>query len=159
MKCFHPVRWLSKPRARSTRRRERKEEPKKKFTVPDREPSIDNPEDYKLGRDSDTKKFRPNEVKTAWRIQEALQQPLERISGGGDWVAPDGKVYDAAGPAPKEFFNIDEFSASIDRHLLKSGITPVIDVTGMPTEQVEQVNNYITSLPPEERAKLLKIGF
>ena len=134
-----------------------KEEPKKKFTVPDREPSIDNPEDYKLGWDSDTKKFRPNEVKTAWRIQEALQQTLERISGGGSWVAPDGKVYDAAGPARKEFFNIDEFSASIDRHLLKSGITPVIDVTGMPTEQVEQINNYITSLPPEERAKLLKI--
>ena len=139
--------------------RDDEKQPKKKFTAPDREPSIDNPEDYKLGWDSDTQKFRPNEVKTAWRIQEALQQPLERISGGGDWVAPDGKVYDAVGPAPKEFFNIDEFGASIDRHLLKSGITPVIDATGMPTEQVEEINNYITRLPPEERAKLLKIGF
>ena len=104
--------------------RQRKAAEEKIQRLPDREPSIDNPEDYKLGWDSDTQKFRPNEVKTAWRIQEALQQPLERISGGGDWVAPDGKVYDAVGPAPKEFFNIDEFSASIDRHLLKSGITP-----------------------------------
>jgi hypothetical protein len=135
------------------------EQPKKKFTVPDREPSESNPEDYKLGWDPDRDEFVVGEVKTAWRLQEILQQPLDRSAIGGDFIAPDGKVYDAMGPVPDEYFNIDKFTNSINIHLRKSEMTTVIDLTGMSSNNVEMVDDYISTLPSEARAKIIKVGF
>jgi hypothetical protein len=133
-------------------------ESNRKFTVPDREPSIDNPEDYKLGWDSDKKEFLSGEVKTAWRLQELLQQPLKRSTIGGDFIAPEGKVYDAMGPVPDKYFNMKEFANSINDHLLKSEMTTVIDLTGMRPNNIKMVDDYLSTLPPEARAKIIRIG-
>jgi len=134
--------------------------PKEKFKVPDREPSIEIPEDKALGTDLESGQFRPNEVKTAWRLQEELQQPLARdATKAGDWVGPDGKIYDAVGPAPSEYLSAKSFNKSIDSHLLKSGTISVIDVTGLNAEQIAQVDAYVSSLPPESLAKIITIGF
>ena len=137
-----------------------KEEPKKKFTVPDREPSIDNPDDYKLGYDPATKQFRPNEVRTAWRLQDKLQQPLTRdLTEAGDWVGTDGTTYDAIGPVPQEYFNAERFNASIGRHLNKSNVMSVVDLTGVDAENIVKVQEYISGLPSESQEKLMRIGF
>jgi hypothetical protein len=135
------------------------ERPKKRFTVPDREPSIDNPEDYKLGWDPAKEDFVAGEVKTAWRLQEILQQPLDRSAIGGDFIGPDGRVYDAMGPVPDEHFNMKDFVASIKTHLRKSEMTTVIDLTGMNSYNIERIDDYVSSLPSEARSKIIKIGF
>jgi hypothetical protein len=134
-------------------------ESRKRLTVPDREPSVNNPEDYKLGWDPAKNKFVAAEVKTAWRLQKILQQPLQRSTIGGDFVAPDGKVYDAMGPVPDERFNMNKFANSIKTHLRKSEITTVIDLTGMKSDNVKMVDDYISTLPSERRAMIIKIGF
>ncbi len=149
----------SPPPEEPEKRKNEPAEPKRTFTVPDREPSIDNPEDYKLGWDPAKNKFVAEEVKTAWRLQEILQQPLERSAIGGDFVAPDGKVYDAVGPVPDERFNMTKFANSIKTHLRKSEMTTVIDLTGMKPDNMRIVDDYISTLPPEHRAKIIKIGF
>jgi hypothetical protein len=124
-----------------------------------RAPSEDNPEDYRLGFDPATGKFVSEEASTGRQLEQLLGKQLQRYPGGGlDWVDEAGTTYDAVGPVDAKYFDAQSFTDSIRKHLLKSDFT-VIDFTGMDADQVSKVEDYISGLPPEARAKLLKLGF
>jgi hypothetical protein len=114
-----------------------------------------------LGLDPAKKVFSPEEAATGTRLEQILGQKINRDpSGASDWIGRGGRTYDAVGPVPVEHFNVESFKKSIDGHLLKQGLDRVVvDMTGMPTRQTVPVAEYIATLSPAARARILKIGF
>ncbi|WP_147296530.1 hypothetical protein [Nocardia farcinica] len=79
---------------------------------------------------------------------------------GYDWYDDLGRHYDALGDgSTSQYFKLDEFTNSIDKHLLKSNDFTVIDMTGYTPQQISDVSNYISSLPSESQTKIIKVGF
>lgn len=61
---------------------------------------------YNLGFDPASNKFNSNEAAAGQRLELQLGIKFTRDpSGAGDWVDSTGKVYDAVGPAPTQYFN------------------------------------------------------
>ena len=68
-----------------------------------------------------------------------------------------GRTFDAMGDGTKsKYFNLDQFKASIDHHLLKGNTFTVIDMTGYTADQISPVKAYVDTLPG---AKIIRIGF
>ena len=97
-----------------------------------------------LGMDSATGLYRPSEAATATRLEQQLGRRLERDqTGHADWVDSAGRTYDAVGPVPQQYFDLNSFSKSITGHLLKQGLDRVVvDTTGMTNSQISQIKNY-----------------
>ncbi len=69
-------------------------------------------------------------------------------------------AYDAMGtPQASKYWNWQDFQRSIDRHLLKSNTTTIIDLTDFAPEQISRVRNYVNSLAPELQKRIIRIGF
>lgn len=79
---------------------------------------------------------------------------------GHDWVDDLGRTYDALGDGTRsQYFKLDQFTRSIDSHLLKSNDFTVIDMTGYTPQQIGDVARYVDSLTPAQQAKIVRVGF
>jgi hypothetical protein len=58
-----------------------------------------------------------------------------------------------------QYFNAQQFTQSIDSHLLKGNDFTVVDMTGYTPEQVAGVRNYIDGLPASSQALTRRVGF
>src|SRR6185295_10575866 len=105
--------------------------------------------------------LRPPEVETGKRLSRKLGVPLaESPHDGADFVDPSGKSYGAMGvPNASQYWNQKNFLGSIDKHFLKSADYVVIDLTGFTPEQIAIVRQHLSTLPPHQLAKLIRIGF
>lgn len=114
-----------------------------------------------VGTVANVKKLRPAEVETGKRLSRKLGVPLaESPHDGADFIDPAGKTYEAMGvPDAAKYWPQKKFLESIDKHFLKSVDYVVIDLTGFSEEQISIVKQYLSKLPPEQVAKLIRIGF
>ena len=125
---------------------------------------------HALGDDPATGKYRPNEEATAVRVEEQEGTQLERYQpegpgDKGDWVDPKtGKVYDGCSPAKSEHFEkgFGKYPDAMQDHLNNPNVDRVVvdttDLNLTPAQQT-QLTNYLDSLPPEQQAKVVRIGF
>jgi len=110
--------------------------------------------------------LRPAEQETLVRLQqqypdEGLQANPEAARGGPDYVDSQGRAWDQMGnPQTSQFWGQQkqQFMAQISRHAAKYYRT-VVDLTGFTSQQVQEVKQYIDSLPEAEQAKIIRIGF
>lgn len=118
----------------------------------------------RLGYDPDNKRFRTHEADAAESIENQIGAPLTRLDSKvhptktGDWLDPAGRTWDAVGPVPPTYFNLQSFTAQIDGHMLKQGLDFVwVDLKGLSSAQRRDVLTHINAMP--RRAKpVLKIG-
>lgn len=110
--------------------------------------------------------LRPHEQATVARLAEDPGFAERTFSAppppdpGYDWHDDLGHHYDALGDGTKsQYFRLDQFKNSIDRHLLKSNDFTVVDMTGYTDQQVSDVREHVDQLPPESRAKIIRVGF
>ena len=128
------------------------------------EPAIEPAE---LNSDSFSSYARPSEQATAERLAESHREFDGEIfeaapapDPGYDWTDSSGRTYDAMGDGTKsKYFDLDQFTDSIDHHLLKGNDFTVIDMTGYSPEQAAAVRDYVDSLPPEAQANIRRLGF
>lgn len=79
---------------------------------------------------------------------------------GHDWIDDLGRRYDALGDGTKsQYFKPDQFTKSIDSHLLKSNDFTVIDMTGYKVDQIAAVKQYVDALPAVKQAMIIRVGF
>lgn len=106
----------------------------------------------RLGTDPASGRYRAAEADAALRLQ-ARVGPLHRATtGDADWIDESGRTYDAVGPVPAPFFNVDSFNASIDAHLRKQGVNfIVVDLTGLSSGQRAAVQTHIDRLAEKGR--------
>jgi hypothetical protein len=114
---------------------------------------------------------RPAEAKTAERL--AAEHPPEHPEFNGrtfeappspdpgyDWKDDLGRTYDAMGDGSKSrYFNLRQFTKSIDSHLLNDNDFTVIDMTGYTPEQVAAVREYVNGLAASSQALIGRVGF
>jgi hypothetical protein len=122
-----------------------------------------------LGADPATGQFRQNEMDTALRLEAATGAHLERFQPGpgekGDWHDRiTGLVYDGCSPGPEPYFNKswNKYTRSLADHLAHPTVARVvIDVTGLglKPEQLQKLESHLASLPAEQHAKIVRIGF
>jgi uncharacterized protein YukE len=107
--------------------------------------------DPSLGEDPAGGKFRPNEYRTALRIELSKGVVLTRASeqSGADWIDEDGVSYDAVGPVPSKFFEQqwENLQTRITGHMDKAYYVPV-DIDGLTPGQVATVKQFIAPLGP-----------
>ena len=110
-----------------------------------------------LGWDPDAGKFRSNELQGVLRLEEYLGVQVERLPKGvgGDFIGPDGTVYDLVGPLPTEHFKLSDILQSINRHLRKSINKTVVDFTGLTSDQKAAILYNIMNI---DSAKIILIG-
>lgn len=116
--------------------------------------------------DSSMANARPAEQRTAARVADDPQFDGRTFSAppppdpGHDWTDDQGRTYDALGDGSKaQYFQLAQFTRSIDSHLLKSNDYTVIDVTGYTPTQIAAIKSYVDSLPSEKTAKIIRVGF
>jgi RHS repeat-associated protein len=102
-----------------------------------------------------------DEVATGLRAEAQFGVRLEESAHvGADFVDDLGRSYDALGtPSAAINWNETDFLNSIDRHLLKSNDFTIIDLTGFTQGQIDLVNGHLSTLSPEQLAKIKRIGF
>jgi filamentous hemagglutinin len=115
-----------------------------------------------LGIDPAKGKYIVDEAKTGIRLEGTVGSRLERdLTGNGDWIAANGRTYDAASPPPTRFFNdvtFAQWQGSMQSHFLKQGLDViVVDVVtrGLTPQQVNKVLAYVQSLSPAQQARVL----
>lgn len=101
------------------------------------------------------------ELATGKRLSKKLGVPLaESPHKGADFVDAAGKTYDALGtPAASRYWNQKDFIKAINDHLLKSNDLTVIDLTGFTPEQITVVQRHLSTLKPDQLAKIIRVGF
>lgn len=109
---------------------------------------------------------RPQEQRTAARLTDDPRFDGRTFHGepppdpGHDWHDDQGRTYDALGDGTKsQYFRLDQFTRSIDSHLLKSNDFTVIDMTGYTPDQIRDVTAHLDSLPADKLAKVVRVGF
>lgn len=119
--------------------------------------------ELELGIDPDRGILSKNEIDSALRIEKKLGISLER-SQIGDWKDNQGIYYDAIGPVenPSLNFDFDSFTNSItEKHLYnpsKSEVsTFVVDMTGHPVFQIEEIKTFIQNLDKLDQERLIFI--
>lgn len=118
------------------------------------------------GLDPSMRHARPQEQRTAARLTDDPRFDGRTFHGepppdpGHDWRDDQGRTYDALGDGTKsQYFRLDQFTRSIDSHLLKSNDFTVIDMTGYTPDQIRDVGSYLDSLPADKLAKVVRVGF
>ena len=89
------------------------------------------------------------EKQTGARLAKQMGEVLEVAEHvGSEFVTAAGKTIDAMGVphAYGRFWNWNQFSLSIRKHLSKSNDHTVIDLTGASPEQIAQIQEYVESL-------------
>jgi len=109
---------------------------------------------------------RPAEVRTAERLAQSPEFDGRTFEAppppdpGYDWVDDTGRTYDAMGDGTKsQYFKLQQFTDSIDSHLLKGNDITVIDMTGYTPEQIAAVTKYVDGLPAASQALIRRVGF
>src|SRR5262249_53435782 len=103
-------------------------------------------------------RFRAHEADAAEHLEQSKRrnfEPHDEDAPGekkpGDWIDPvTKKTYDGVGPVPSGVaFNLGEFTAQIQKHILKQDLDVVfVDLSGRTDVEVQQVLAYIRGLPP-----------
>ena len=103
----------------------------------------------------------PDELLTGQRLEQLLGKGLrESPHVGAEYIDDLGRAFDALGGLnASKFWNEGKFLNSIRKHLLKSDVTTVIDLTGFTPQQIVAVQKFLGTLSPEELAKIIRIGF
>ncbi|TLF92277.1 hypothetical protein FEK35_30845 [Nocardia cyriacigeorgica] len=116
--------------------------------------------------DDSIKSLRPHEQATVARLAEDPRFAGRTFKAppppdpGYDWYDDLGRHYDALGDGSNsQHFKLDQFTNSIDKHLLKSNDFTVIDMTGYTPQQIADVSKYVNSLPPASQEKIIRVGF
>jgi Domain of unknown function (DUF4157)/CdiA C-terminal tRNase domain len=135
---------------------------------PTPEPMTEVQRQHLLGEDPATGQFRQREMDTALRL-EATGAHLERFQPAagqkGDWRdANTGLVYDGCSPGSEPFFNKSwkKYQRSLEDHLNHPGVDRVVlDVTtlNLTSAQLQQLTDHLGSLPANQQAKIVRIGF
>jgi hypothetical protein len=120
------------------------------------EPSDEATRRRQLGLDPATQRYRPLEERAALRLEQRVG-PLRRDpTGTSDWIDGQGVTYDAVGPVPAGWLNVQAFVRQIDKHLLKRGLAKVvIDLTGFTAVERRAVFTHLRRLRPAERARIM----
>ncbi|MSQ48572.1 MAG: hypothetical protein EXR78_09375 [Deltaproteobacteria bacterium] len=113
------------------------------------------------------KRARPAEQRTAKRLADDHPEFDGRTfeappppDPGHDWVDDLGRKYDAMGDGTKsQYFRLDQFTKSIDSHLLKGNDFTVIDMTGYRADQIAAVRQYVDALPTAKQEMIKMVGF
>jgi hypothetical protein len=110
-------------------------------------------------------KFNVGEMQTALRVEGERGVRLTRdTSGDLEWYDEAGRGYDAVGNSPAEHLNIEQFTNSIKKHLLKMDRNgrPVsfipVDVNTYSAGQIAQIREFIATLTASERARIFLVG-
>jgi len=106
---------------------------------------------------------RVSEGRSAFRLELALPGTrLERSNNPYvDYFDQYGRSYELmgnVGTVPFWSKQRGPFMAQIDKHLEKADIL-AIDLTGFPDHIKREVKTYIDGLPPDQRARIVRIGF
>jgi hypothetical protein len=114
-----------------------------------------------VGTVANVRRLRPAELETGKRLSRKLGVPLkESPHEAEELIDQAGKTYDAYGvPAAARYWNEKKFMEGIQNHLLKSVDFIVIDLTGFSPAQIAAVERYLSTLPPGQLAKIIRIGF
>jgi len=117
------------------------------------------PRERTLGTDPKNRQFRQAEADAARRLEEGVG-PLKRDpTGAGDWIDEAGRVYDAVGPIPDAYFDLQQVARSIRGHLLKHGVdTIVVDVTGLTASKAARIRSFISGLDAGSRSRIIVQG-
>jgi hypothetical protein len=109
-----------------------------------------------LGLDAATGGFRAGEAQVGWDLESLLGTRLTRASVG-DWIDPmSGTTFDAVGPVPTEFLDVESFAGAIDEHLATQAYDRVVvDLRGLSSGQVEAIDQYLGTLSPADSARLI----
>lgn len=116
--------------------------------------------------DPNLDRLRPAEKETLDRAkQQYPERGLKAASEerDGEYVDSEGRTYDQMGnPQTSRFWNdrsAQKFYRSIDAHLRKSTDFTLIDLTGFSEQSRADISAYVDSLPPDQQAKIVRIGF
>lgn len=122
-----------------------------------------------LGDDPATGRPRAGETRTAVRLEETEGITLRRFQPHdgekGDWFDPNtGLVYDGCSPAPSQHFERSwpQYREALDEHLAHPTVDRVVvDVSdlNLTPSQVETLSSHLNSLPPDQQAQIVRIGF
>ncbi|QRK11627.1 hypothetical protein JQX13_17070 [Archangium violaceum] len=116
--------------------------------------------------DESMRHARPAEQRTAQRLADDPDfdgrtfKGIEGKDPGYDWVDDLGRKYDALGDGTKsQYMKLEQFTKSIDHHLLKGNDFTVVDMTGYTAEQIAAVKQYVDALPAAKQAMIVRVGF
>jgi len=114
-----------------------------------------------VGTVANVTRLREAELETGKRLSRKLGVPLkEGAHVGEEFVDPAGRTYDAMGaPRAAQYWNPKDFTRSINDHLHKSVDFVVIDMTGFTPEQISIVEQHLSTLPPGQLARIIRVGF
>ena len=101
------------------------------------------------------------EQQTAGRLQELGYKLTESEHEGAEYIDQLGRSWDQMGTPQASWFWRDgaDFLNSVDEHLAKSIDKLVIDMTGFPEDQIEQVREHLSTLDPADLDRIVQIGF
>jgi hypothetical protein len=90
------------------------------------------------------------------RLENQLGQELQRAALGADYVGIGNNTsYDLLGTEfTPEYFNLEDASNSIRRHLLKQGVITVIDLSKITSMQAADVRQFVQSLSESEQTRI-----
>ncbi len=110
---------------------------------------------------SNATRLTSDELATARRLEAKLGRSLKESPHiGAEYIDDLGRTYDALGvPKASQFWNERQFLNSIKEHLRKTNNFTVIDLTGFTAAQIDAVRKYLSTLTPEQLARIIKIGF
>jgi hypothetical protein len=81
---------------------------------------------------------------------------IERAAkgSGADWVDTGKTTYDLVGPVPAQYFNAQSFTSQVLGHLAKVD-RPVLDLRGLGTAQIAEVDKFISGLAASDQRRLI----
>jgi uncharacterized protein YukE len=119
-----------------------------------------------IGDDPNLGRLSGAELATLRRLQGMLPDRKFTVSPeerDGEYTDDEGRTYDQMGDTDTSKYwnsaNSQNFFDAIDRHLLKSVDFTVIDLTGFSKQSISDITDYVESLPEQEQAKIIRIGF
>ncbi|MFE9578230.1 hypothetical protein ACFYO1_17715 [Nocardia sp. NPDC006044] len=124
-------------------------------------PGANNPaEDPNIGRLSESERA---SLERAQQLHPELELRAAAEERDGEYVDKDGKTYDQMGnPKTSEYWSPkveQQFKDALDAHLNKSIDHTLVDLTGFSEESRRSIKEYVDSLSPQKREKIVRIGF
>ncbi|MCP3998617.1 MAG: RHS repeat-associated core domain-containing protein, partial [bacterium] len=102
------------------------------------------------------KGFVASEARIGMQLEGVVGRLRRDPSADFDWILSGSrKTFDAVGPAPREFFNLDSFTTAIRDHLRKNGLDEVVvGLEGLTGNQKRGVVFYLDTLSEVDRKKI-----
>jgi hypothetical protein len=113
---------------------------------------------FQHGYDYSTKQVREQEALTAHKFEIKVRADGKKISlfrfpeVGPDWIDEQGYTYDAIGPIPEEYYNLEEVFGQVLKHLKKTQFV-IVNVFGLGREKWKKLQERLDLHLSEEEKK------